>query len=281
MTTDKIKMMGKVGKQEDRRFVILISSFVIVTFALFRSAFRPYNAATVVLVDTRHKGGAVMRCPACGVEVVEQAVYCHKCGERILPAGDEVPGDFRPVNASASESTNAFNRAASVSRDSSNPPEDELWRGGFSSKAMLGAWVISGLISLALLVGGVFWARTGTWWLILLTLMILPWLYYFSILCYRRMGVHYLLTTQRFIHESGILKRVNDRVEVLDMDDITFEQGLLERVVGVGTIRIASHDRTDPELVLRGIENVKQVASLFDNARIAERRRRGLHVEQI
>ena len=59
------------------------------------------------------------------------------------------------------------------------------------------------------------------------------------------MSVHYLLTTQRFIHETGILRRVNDRIELLDMDDITFEQGLLERLVGVGTIRIASQ-RSQP-----------------------------------
>ena len=65
------------------------------------------------------------------------------------------------------------------------------------------------------------------------------------------------------------------------MDDITFEQGLLERLTGVGAIRIVSHDRTDPELALPGIENVQEVAALFDNARLAERRRRGLHVEQI
>jgi hypothetical protein len=52
-------------------------------------------------------------------------------------------------------------------------------------------------------------------------------------------------------------------------------------MVGVGTIHILSHDRSDPELWLPGIENVQEVASLFDNARLAERRRRGLHVEQI
>ena len=65
------------------------------------------------------------------------------------------------------------------------------------------------------------------------------------------------------------------------MDDITFEQGLLERLVGVGTIRILSSDRTSPTIVLPGIEGVQQVAGVLDNARLAERRRRGLHIEQI
>jgi hypothetical protein len=112
-------------------------------------------------------------------------------------------------------------------------------------------------------------------------LMVLPWLYCLAVLGLRRLSVHYVLTTRRFIHERGILRRVNDRIEVLDMDDITFEQRLWERLTDVGTIRIASHDRTNPELILPGIENVKEVATVLDNARLAERRRRGLHVEQI
>ena len=94
------------------------------------------------------------------------------------------------------------------------------------------------------------------------------------------MSVHYLLTTQRFIHESGVLRRLNNRIEVLNIDDITFEQGPFERLTGVGTIRILSHDRSDPDLVLRGIEHVSEVARLLDDAR-GGRRRRGLHVEQI
>ena len=147
---------------------------------------------------------------------------------------------------------------------------------------MLGSWIISGAVSIVLLFFGLFimpW--TATYWLIVLVAVLLPWLYCAGVLCYRRMSVHYTLSTQRFVHERGILRRVNDRIELLDVDDITFEQRLWERMMGVGTLRIASHDRTSPELVLTGIENIKRVAGLFDNARLAERRRRGLHVEQI
>ncbi len=147
---------------------------------------------------------------------------------------------------------------------------------------MLGAWVTSGLVSLGLLVGGVFWLpRIAAWWLLLLLLMIAPWLYFFVVLCYRRLSVRYLLTTQRLIHERGILRRVNDRIELLEINDITVEQGIWERMAGVGTIRILSRDRTDPELTLPGIENVHEVAARLDDARLAERHRHGLHVEQI
>ena len=196
-------------------------------------------------------------------------------------AGDERPADQRAGDASAAAPGGAA-RSFGPRQEARDQPEQELWRGGYSSKAMLGTWVICGLVSLALLMVGVSWQPwTAAWWLLVLVLMALPWLYYLAVLCYRRLGVRYLLTTQRFIHERGILRRVNDRIEVLDMDDITFEQKLWERLSGVGTIRIVSHDRSDPELSLPGIENVQEVATLFDNARLAERRRRGLHVEQI
>jgi hypothetical protein len=222
-----------------------------------------------------------MHCPACGVEVVEQAVYCHKCGARLVPAENGPPQSARPAEPAKPAAGDVVDPAAAARREGLDEPETELWRGGYSSKAMASAWIICGLASLALLVVGILWARNVTWWLVLVVLIVLPWLYFFALLCYRRMSVHYLLTTQRFIHETGVLRRVNNRIEVLDMDDITFEQGLFERLAGVGTIRIMSHDRSDPELVLRGIENVPEVTKLFDDARLAERRRRGLHVEQI
>ena len=225
-----------------------------------------------------------MRCPACGAEVVQQAVYCHQCGHRLDSSGPGFATDRPPEDEPAPRLSagGCPPRTGRRHEQLETEPERELWRGGYSSKAMAGGWAISGAISLLLLVAGVLWIpRTAVWWLILLLLMILPWLYHFAVLCYRRMSVRYLLTTQRFIHERGILRRVTDRIEVLDMDDITFEQGLLERLMGVGTIRIASHDQSNPQLELPGIENVKQVATLFDDARLAERRRRGLHVEQI
>ena len=222
-----------------------------------------------------------MHCPACGVDAVEQAIYCHKCGARLVPAENGPPAASAFAEQPPAGPANATDPAAPVRREGQDEPERELWRGGYSSKAMAAAWVSSGLVSLALLVVGILWVREAKWWLLLVVAMILPWVYSFAVLAYRRMSVHYLLSTQRFIHESGILRRVNNRIEVLDMDDITFEQGLLERFSGVGTIRIMSHDRSDPELELRGIEKVQEVARLIDDARLAERRRRGLHVGQI
>lgn len=226
-----------------------------------------------------------MRCPACGVDVVEKAIFCHKCGERIDAMGEPDLGQTQPADSVASPGeasappANPLKPAANG--ESKNEPEKDVWRGGYSPKAMIGGWVLSVVITLLLLIAGVLWVRTAFYWVLLLILIIVPWAYHLILLTYRRMSVHYLLTTQRVIHESGILRRVTNRIEAIDMDDITFEQSVFERLMGTGTIRILSTDRTHPQLELIGIENVKHVAEMFDEVRCKERRSRGIHIEQI
>ncbi len=235
-----------------------------------------------------------MRCSSCGAAVVPEAVFCHRCGWRI-EATENTSASFAKETDSASAGggeksassagSNGYNvadaiRAAAAERQPAEP-EQELWRGGYSGKAMLGGWVLSGLIDVVLLVFGIYWGFSAKGWLILLLLMALPWLYHAVLLGYRRLGVRYVLTTQCFLHETGILWRVTNCIETIDIDDITFSQGPLERLMGVGTIRIVSSDRSHPELLLPGIAEVKDVANKFDTIRRTERRRHSLHLEQI
>jgi len=221
-----------------------------------------------------------MVCPQCGAEVLAEAIFCHKCGHRIAAQdvpSERVSGDTPGVATSAEEKF----KTAVAGLDSGEEPERELWRGGYSPKAMIGAWCASAAISVVLLVIGILYVRIALYWLILVIAVLAPWVYNFFRLIHRRLSVRYSLTNQRFIHESGIFHRVSDRIEVLDIDDITFEQGIIERLVGVGTIRIVSSDRTHPELLMYGIDRVREVSGLFDDTRRLERRRRGLHIENI
>jgi membrane protein YdbS with pleckstrin-like domain len=93
--------------------------------------------------------------------------------------------------------------------------------------------------------------------------------------------VHYELTSQRFIHQTGILTRATDRIEVIDIDDVSFTQGPVQRMLGVGRITVTSSDRSHPLLHMIGIGDVKSVAGLIDDVRRKERRRRSLHIEAI
>lgn len=239
-----------------------------------------------------------MHCPACGVEVVEQAVFCHKCGQRLDEMQPQSAANERrqqelesvkeaaravadgPPAAPARTPVEKFKQAVAARQEVEDEPERELWAGGYSWKAMIGDWILSTAVSLGLLVLAIVANRPWLWWVVGIGLPGL-WIYQSLKLCYRRLNVRYRLTTQRLEHETGILRRATDRIEVIDMDDIAFEQKVLERLVGVGTIRITSSDRSHPKLLLRGIEDVKEVAGKLDDNRRAERRRHGLHIESI
>lgn len=210
-----------------------------------------------------------MNCPKCNAQIVQPARFCHLCGEGL-------PGETEEELLSP-----AAKMRQAAARAAGGGEEEELWSGTYSPKAMLGAWVLAGLISCLTIAGWIVWMPTGIWWMVLVGVLFVVWDYPVIVLLYRRLGIHYQLTTRRFIHQRGLLQRVTDRIEVIDIDDITVAQGVIERLMGVGTIRIKSSDRTHPDLYLPGIENVQQVAAIFDNARLAERRRRSLHVEQI
>jgi membrane protein YdbS with pleckstrin-like domain len=161
-------------------------------------------------------------------------------------------------------------------------PEEELWNGGYSAKAMVGTWILLGILSVATLILPFFVAFLAFLTVpISLGVIVVIWLVGAVVYGVRRFGVHYELTSQRFIHQTGILTRDTDRIEVIDIDDVSFTQGPVQRVLGVGRITITSSDRSHPLLHMIGIADVKNVAGVIDDVRRKERRRRSLHIEAI
>lgn len=156
--------------------------------------------------------------------------------------------------------------------------EQTMWSGGYSAKAMLGTWLVVLLLSVAVLAAPFF---TALPWTIAAAVVIGLWVIVGGIYAYRRLGYHYELTNQRFIHQVGVLSRRTDRIEVIDIDDVSFFQGPVQRVLGIGTIEITGSDRTHPRLMMHGIGNVKQVAGMIDDIRRKERKRRSLHIQSV
>jgi membrane protein YdbS with pleckstrin-like domain len=161
----------------------------------------------------------------------------------------------------------------------SAPNEEPLWSGSYSPKAMAG-WIIgAGVLTIAAAIGASL-AGTGAWIAFAIG-AVLVWAALALVALYRRMTVRYELTTFRLFHESGLLSRTRDRIEVIDIDDVTLRQGLIERMFDVGTIYVQSSDMTHGNLSMTGIENARQVTDLIDNTRRAERQRRGLFMENV
>ncbi len=194
------------------------------------------------------------------------------------------PDSELPQSGSASPARDRFQTAAAekMATDRSLPAERSLWQGGYSSKAMYGTWIVAGVITVAALALVLIYGRQQPNALMITgAILLLGWCAVIGLYLSRRWGVHYELTTQRFVHQDGIFVRRSNRIEVIDIDDVSFTQGIIQRMLGVGTIIITSSDRSHPELVIQGIDRVPEIASLIDDVRREERRRRSLHIESV
>jgi membrane protein YdbS with pleckstrin-like domain len=208
-----------------------------------------------------------MQCQHCGAAVTEGSAFCHACGKS-LPGEAASPG--------------ASHLAPGARRPRPEDDKEEvLWEGQFSKLAMIGAWLAAGAFTLAVVVGGAVYRLDGRGWGIAAGIIVAVWAVLLLRLLYLQYTVQYSLTTQRFVHERGLLWRQVDRIETIDIDDVTVRQGPIERMLGIGTVRVMSSDQTTPEFLLVGIEDARRVATIIDDARRAERRKRGVHIESV
>jgi uncharacterized membrane protein YdbT with pleckstrin-like domain len=208
-----------------------------------------------------------MLCPTCSSEAPAGSTFCPKCG---APLGGSP--------AAAATGADKLRAAQASAAAAGNDAEQTLWHGRYSPKAMYGSWMLAIAVTIAGIVAGVFFPPA---WIAVAIGVPVLWLALLLVLTYRLLSATYTLTTQRLIHTSGILLQRANRIETIDIDDVTYVQGIIERLFGVGTIKLLSSDTSDPTLELRGIGSVQHVANLIDNARRDERRKRGLYMEKV
>jgi membrane protein YdbS with pleckstrin-like domain len=180
--------------------------------------------------------------------------------------------DPRPTPAAASAATPA---AVSVT-----PPDQEVvyYEGRpllRADQAKAAFWLLVGIVLIALpILASVFeWDWWHGWMTVIcivfaLLAIVLPWLIIRS--------TRYRITNYRIDFERGILTKRIDTLELWHVDDIKFEQGLLDRMMNVGSIIVLSNDKTTPRLELHGVPNPRQIFDSLKERIIAVKRQRGV-----
>jgi len=249
-----------------------------------------------------------MNCPHCDAEVTPNSVFCQSCGERLDDQSEEQldspgpladPGplikDQNPQNPSdATKGDEAMSDAGNPSGGEQYPvephplplgrrprgPEEDVWADRFSPRAMYFTWFYTGLITIVAIVLGFMYSAGDYWRWIIYGLLIL-WVIQAGRMLYLRYHDKYILTTHKLYHKAGILLQRTDRIEAIDIDDITYSQGIIGRLLGVGTITIHSSDKSHPVFKMPGIDDVEQVVKKMEQVQRDERDARAAYVEQV
>ena len=86
----------------------------------------------------------------------------------------------------------------------------------------------------------------------------------------------YTLYADRLMIDSGILTLRQDELRLYRLMDIKLHQTLLQRLFGVGTIRLSSMDSFSPRASIRDVRFPREVMRLLSDTANTERRKYGL-----
>lgn len=193
-------------------------------------------------------------CPHCGQHLegddglCGQNINCPSCsGEIAIPA----KGGVRPA-ARVARIT-----ASATSPSETGDEERELLSLQPTAKAFLGTLIL-GVILLPFIVG--------------LFLLLYVW--------YKVVSLKYRLTTQRLFVQKGLIAKRLDEIELFRIKDVTVHQGILQRILGFGTINVLSTDDSNPHVSLIGINRPVNVKETIRNSFRAARKREGVRAAE-
>jgi membrane protein YdbS with pleckstrin-like domain len=209
-----------------------------------------------------------MKCQQCGTELAAGSAFCSSCGAQLSATASPPPSPKQRLSPAA--------RSADP-----EDPEEALWEGRFSKLAMIGSWIGAGLFTLAVIAAGMLVPFDAAMWPWAVGAIAVVWIALVLRLLYQQLSIRYSMTNQRLVHEHGLLWRQTDRIEAIDIDDVSVTQGPIARMVGVGNVKIVSSDQSTPVFYLQGIDDVRAVATMIDEVRRKERRKRGVHIESV
>ena len=196
-------------------------------------------------------------CPHCGQhlegdeELCGQKINCPSCNGEIIIPTKSVP----PRVAKVAKVT--------VSAQPEVPPpgpdeERQVFELKPTAKAFLGE-IIFGVLLIPFLIG--------------LIILLNVW--------YKTASQKYRLTTQRLFVQKGLIAKHLEELELFRVKDVTVKQGILQRIMGFGSISVLSTDDSNPQTVLIGINKPVDVKEKIRNAFRAARKQEGVRMAEL
>ncbi len=104
-------------------------------------------------------------------------------------------------------------------------------------------------------------------------LVLIGWNVGILISLYQKYSCYLKLTSWRILVVSGFVAQHEEQVDLFRVSDTLVTQGVLDRLLGVGAVKIISDDRTSPELLIR-MHKPRYYAEELKKCVVVERRKR-------
>jgi uncharacterized membrane protein YdbT with pleckstrin-like domain len=143
-----------------------------------------------------------------------------------------------------------------------HPGEEILFDGHPSWRAILGFYVLGFLAAVAagIVIGIVGGTAPGIGALVVVLAIILV------VGFVRRIGTHYLVTTERLRIRRGILSRRVQQTQLERVQNVNTSQRFIERILQVGTVDFDTAGTDDSDFTFRGIADPERVVAAVDRA---------------
>ena len=73
----------------------------------------------------------------------------------------------------------------------------------------------------------------------------------------------YTVTNQRVQIEKGIFAKSVEEIDLRYVEDSTFGQNVMERILGIGSVTLLSSDKTTPKYVLRSVRDPRGLREMI------------------
>lgn len=88
--------------------------------------------------------------------------------------------------------------------------------------------------------------------------------------------IRYRISNYRIDFERGLISKDINTLELWHVEDLALHQSIIDRLLGIGTIRIMSRDDTMPDLRMRGVPNARKIFEELKQRIIAVKRQTGV-----
>jgi uncharacterized membrane protein YdbT with pleckstrin-like domain len=192
-----------------------------------------------------------MFCTKCGANNPDDAVYCQKCGQLLVPE----------------EETRVAPRKSSALSGSDEIPLVTARPTLIFVKTGYIAAVVGAILLVAFL--SAFVPSVSSWVAVLIGLLLLLIPAYFH---FRQKLIRYTLTDSKLEIDSGLISRTTRNIPLTRIQDVTVSSTVPQRIFGFGNVVIDNASEDGGKIVLRNIDSPRKFADrLLSQIRLLER----------